>query len=69
MNANKDDDLADLINQETEFEWDHIKDDLPEYPAAVLIEIMVELGLYVNKTLAHEIAKRDGAVFYLRKLL
>jgi hypothetical protein len=35
----------------------------------VLIEIMVEPGLYVNKPLAQEIAKRDDAVFYLRKLL
>ncbi|MDP2846112.1 MAG: DUF1186 domain-containing protein, partial [Candidatus Methanoperedens sp.] len=69
MNSNKDDDLSDLISQETEFEWDDIKDDIPEYPVAVLIEIMVELGLYVNKTLAKEIAKRDDAVFYLRKLL
>ncbi len=69
MNSNKDYDLSDLISQETEFEWDDIKDDIPEYPAAVLIEIMAELGLYVNKTLAREIAKRDDAVFYLRKLL
>lgn len=69
MNANKDDDLADLINEETEFFWDDIIDDLPEYPTEVLIKIMVELGLFVNKTLAREIAKRDEAVFYLRKLL
>jgi len=69
MNANKYDDLADLISEETEFYWDDIKDALPEYPTEVLIEIMVELGLYVNKTLACEIAKRDDAVFYLRKLL
>src|SRR5574341_1705741 len=69
MNANKYDDLADLINEETEFYWDDIKDALPEYPTEVLIEIMVELGLYVNKTLATEIAKRDDAVFHLRKLL
>lgn len=69
MNTHKYDDLADLINEETEFYWDDIKDDLPEYPTAVLIEIMVELGLYVNKTLAQEIAKREDAVFYLRKLL
>jgi len=67
MNAN--DNLADLISEETEFYWDDIKDDLPEYPTEVLIKIMVELGLYVNKALAREIAKRDDAVFYLRKLL
>ncbi|NJD53308.1 MAG: hypothetical protein FIB07_10630 [Candidatus Methanoperedens sp.] len=46
-----------------------MKENLPEYPTATLIEIMTELGLYVNKPLAQEIAKRDGAVFYLRKLL
>ncbi len=69
MNAYNDDDFADLIRQETEFEWEDIKDDLPEYPAAVLIDIMTELGLYVNKQLAQEIAKRDDAVFYLRKLI
>ncbi len=69
MAAEKDEDLADLINEETDFFWDDIKDDLPEYPTEVLIDIMVELGLYVNKTIAQEIAKRDDAVFYLRKLL
>lgn len=69
MNAKKYEDLADLINEETDFFWDDIKNDLLEYPTEVLIEIMVELGLYVNKTLAQEIANRDDAVFYLRKLL
>ncbi|MBU4077810.1 MAG: DUF1186 domain-containing protein [Euryarchaeota archaeon] len=69
MAAEKDEDLADFINEETDFFWDDIKDDLPEYPTEALIEIMVELGLYVNKTLAQEIAKREDAVFYLRKLL
>lgn len=69
MNAHNDDDFADLIRQETEFEWEDIKDDLPGYPAAMLIDIMTELGLYVNKQLAQEIAKRDDAVFYLRKLI
>jgi len=69
MNADKYDDLADFINEETDFFWDDIKDDIPEYPTELLIQIMVDLGLYVNKTLAQEIAKRDDAVFYLRKLL
>lgn len=69
MNANKYDDLADFINEETDFFWDDIKDDIPEYPTELLIQIMVDLGLYVNKTVAQEIAKRDDAVFYLRKLL
>jgi len=67
--AEKYDDLADLIKEETGLFWDDIKDDLPEYPTDVLIEIMVDLGLYVNKTLACEIAKRDDAIFYLRKLI
>lgn len=69
MNGKKYNDLADLITEETEFYWDDIKDNLPEYPTEVLIEIMVELGLFVNETLAQEITKRDDAVFYLRKLL
>lgn len=34
-----------------------------------LIETMVELELFVNKTLALEISKRDDAVFYLRKII
>jgi hypothetical protein len=69
MNVYKDEDLADLIREETGIEWEDIKDDLPGYPTAVLIEIMTELGLYVNKRLAQEIAKRDDAVFYLKKLI
>ena len=69
MKTNQYDDLSDFISQETEFEWDDMKDDLSDYPTDLLIEIMVELGLYVNKTLATEIAQRDDAVFYLRKLL
>ncbi|MCE8429508.1 MAG: hypothetical protein J5U19_14105 [Candidatus Methanoperedens sp.] len=69
MNGKKYNDLADLITEETEFYWDDIKDNLPEYPTEVLIEIMVELGLFVNEALAQEITKRDDAVFYLRKLL
>jgi len=35
----------------------------------VLIDLLTELGLYVNKQLAREISKRDDAVFYLRKLI
>ncbi len=64
-----DEDFGDLIRQETEFDWDDLKENLPRYPAAVLINIMTELGLYVNKQLAQEIAKRDDAVFHLRKLI
>lgn len=69
MGPYTDEDFADIIKQETEYEWDDLKKDLPGYPTAILIEIMTELGLYVNKQLAQEIAKRDDAVFYLRKLL
>ncbi len=69
MAAYKDEDFVDLIIQETEFDWNDLKEDLPRYPAAVLIEIMTELGLYVNKQLAQEIAKKDDAVFHLRKLI
>ncbi|HEY9205099.1 MAG TPA: DUF1186 domain-containing protein [Candidatus Methanoperedens sp.] len=67
--SGNDEDFADLIRQETEYEWDDLKEDLSRYPAAVLIEILTELGLYVNKQLALEIAKKDNAVFYLRKLI
>lgn len=69
MNAYNDDDFADMIREETEFEWEGIKDELPGYPTAILTDIMTELGIFVNKQLAQEIAKRDDAVFYLRKLI
>ncbi len=69
MNTYKYKDFADTIRGETGFEWEDIKDDLPAYQAAVLIDIMTELGLFVNKQLAQEIAIRDNAVFYLRKLI
>ena len=69
MNAYKDEDLAELIREETEIEWEDLKDDLHTYPTAVLIDLMTELGLYVNKQLAQEISRRDDAVFYLRKLI
>jgi len=69
MNAYKDDDFADLIREETGNEWEDIKDELPGYQAAALIDLMTELGLFVNKQLAQEIAKMDDAVFYLRKLI
>jgi hypothetical protein len=62
MVAHIDEDFADL-------DWDDLNENVSQYPTAVVVEIMVELGLFVNKTLAQEIAKRDDAVFYLRKLL
>ena len=64
-----DEDFAYLIRDETEIEWEDIQDNLPGYPTAVLIDLLTELGLYVNKQLAREISKRDDAVFYLRKLI
>lgn len=69
MAAYIDEDFADLIIRNTEYDWDDLKEDLPRYPASVLIEIMIELGLYVNKHLALEIAKKDDAIFHLRKLI
>lgn len=63
------DDLEDLISSRTEIEWDEIKTCLPEMPTEELINLMFELDLYVNKTLALEIVKRKDAVFYLRKLI
>jgi len=69
MNTYKYEDFADMIREETGFEWEDIKDNLPAYQAAVLIDIMTELGLYMNKQLALEIAIRKDAVFYLRKLI
>ncbi len=69
MDDHKDEDLAELIRHETDYDWEELKDDLPGYPAADLIKIMIQLGLYVNAQLAQEIAKRDDAVFHLRRLI
>jgi len=63
------DDLEDLISSQTEVEWGDIKTFLQEMPTDELVNVMVELGLYVNKTLALEIVKRKDALFYLRKLI
>ncbi len=68
-NPGQNEDLEDLIASETMLDWDLIKNVLPEMPTGELIKTMVELGLYVNKTLALEIAKRENAVFHLRKLI
>jgi len=63
------DDLEDLIRNWTEIEWDDMKAFLPEMPTEELVNLMFELDLYVNKTLALEIVKRKDALFYLRKLI
>ena len=69
MKLEKDENFADLIRSQTKNEWDEIKVIIPEMSTEELIELMIELNLYVNKTLALEIAKREDAVFYLRKLI
>lgn len=69
MTAGKDENLSDLIKSRTEMEWDELKAKIPEMPTEELVELMVELKLYVNRTLALEIAKREDAVFYLRKMI
>jgi hypothetical protein len=63
------DDLEDLISSQTEVEWGAIKMFLQEMPTEELVNVMVELDLYVNKTLALEIVKRKDALFFLRKLI
>lgn len=69
MAAEKDEDLADLILSQTGMDWDLIKADMHETSTEELIEGLTALELYVNKKFAQEIARRDDAVFYLRKLL
>ncbi len=69
MTVEKDEDFADLIKSQTEMSWDDIKAIIPEMSTEELVELMVELKLYVNTTLALEIAEREDAVFYLRKLI
>ncbi len=69
MPAEEDENLADLIRNQINMEWDEIKPTIPGMSTEELVDLMVELGLYVNKTLALEIAKREDAVFYLRKLI
>lgn len=69
MASEKNEELADLIIDETVLEWDDIKAKIPEMPTEELIEVMAELKLYVNKPLALEIARRKDAVFWLRKLI
>ncbi len=69
MTAEKDEDLADLIRSQIKMEWDEIKPRISEMSTEELVDLMAELKLYINKTLALEIAKREDAVFYLRRLL
>ena len=64
-----DEDFADLIKSRVNLDWNELKKELPEMPTEALIALMKDLGLYVNKTLALEIAGRGDAVFWLRKLI
>jgi hypothetical protein len=66
---NHDEDFADLIKSQVKLDWGELKAELPEMPTDVLIAQMVELRLYVNKTLALEIARRKDAVFHVRRIL
>jgi len=69
MTEETNDDLEDLISSQIGIEWDDKKKNLHEMPTGKLIDLMVKLDLYVNKTLALEIVKRKDALFYLRKLI
>ncbi|MCE8426370.1 MAG: DUF1186 domain-containing protein [Candidatus Methanoperedens sp.] len=63
------DDLEDLIDENTDYYWKEVQKELPEMDTQSLINTMVVLELFVNKTLALEISKRDNAVFHLRKII
>lgn len=63
------DDLEDLIDENTIYYWDELQEVITEMDTESLIKIMVGLELFVNKTLALEISKRDNAVFHLRKII
>jgi len=61
--------LADLIEEETDIDWSKARNQLSELTTEGLLALMSELGLYVNRRLALEIADRRDAVFQLRRLL
>jgi hypothetical protein len=69
MAAEKDEDFADLINSHTRMDWDLMMKDMHEISTGELIEGLITLELYVNKKFAQEIARREDAVFHLRKLI
>jgi uncharacterized protein YecA (UPF0149 family) len=62
-------DFADLIHRETDVDWGYLEINMGEMSTPELLEAMADLGLYVNQTLALEIAERDDAVFYLRRII
>src|SRR3990172_4058783 len=63
------DDLEDLIDENTIYYWDELQEVIIEMDLESLIKTMVGLELFVNKTLALEISKRDDAVFHLRRII
>ena len=67
MNAYED--FEDLITSNTKVDWEQVKGNLQNMCTHELMELIEELGLYVNKRIALEIAKRDDSVFFLRKAL
>lgn len=63
------DDLEDIIDNNTNYYWKELQEEIPEMDTQSLINTMVALELFVNKTLVLEISKRDDAVFHLRKII
>ena len=61
--------LADLIEEESELDWPKIKRLLPGLPTESLVNLMPGFGLFVNRMLALEINGRKDAVFSLRRFL
>jgi hypothetical protein len=69
MTAEKDEDLADLIESQTGMSWDLMLTDLHKISTEELIMGLTSLELYVNKKFALEVAGRNDAIFHLRKLM
>lgn len=69
MTAEKDEDLADLIQSQTGMGWNLMLTDMHEIPTEELIMGLIAMELYVNKKFAMELAERKDAVFHLRKLI
>jgi len=61
--------LADLIEEGTDIDWERTRRLLPEMSTQQLVELMVELDTDVNRRLANELAGRKDALFHLKKLL
>lgn len=61
------DDLKDLIEKYTDVDWNRVF--MPEMKTEELMELLADLGLYANTSIALEIAKRSDALFWLRKKL